>query len=69
MILGDDIVITDDRLAQEYVVLMKQLDVTINQNKTMISEHMYEFAKRQYYRGIEITGLPLKEVLGIGAYW
>jgi hypothetical protein len=45
-ILGDDIVITDDRLASRYMKLLKGLDVPYSKAKTMSSNTTYEFAKR-----------------------
>lgn len=44
-ILGDDIVIADELVAQKYLELMKLLGVSINLNKSVVSEIFGEFAK------------------------
>nr|QWE48330.1 RNA-dependent RNA polymerase [Phomopsis viticola mitovirus 962_2] len=64
ILLGDDIVIKDDRVAQVYVSIMTRLGVSISKYKTHVSKDTYEFAKRWVKAGTEITGLPLK---GIGS--
>jgi hypothetical protein len=64
ILLGDDIVIKDDRVAQVYVSIMTRLGVNISTYKTHVSKDTYEFAKRWIKAGSEITGLPLK---GIGS--
>jgi hypothetical protein len=46
MILGDDIVIGNDKIAKQYIKLCRELDVQISRHKTHISPYMYEFAKR-----------------------
>jgi len=45
-LLGDDIVLTNPKVAQEYRAIMGSLGVLINDDKTHISLDMYEFAKR-----------------------
>lgn len=59
ILLGDDIVITNDKVAQAYKDTMDYLGVDISEQKTHVSENMYEFAKRWFYKGKEVTGLPL----------
>jgi len=44
-VLGDDIVIYHDQVAQEYQNLMSALGLTINPNKSVISKDFAEFAK------------------------
>jgi hypothetical protein len=46
VILGDDVVICDDRLAVEYNKIMKSLGVETSPLKTHVSKDTYEFAKR-----------------------
>jgi hypothetical protein len=46
IILGDDIVIKNDKVAKEYIYVMTRLGVDISMNKTHVSKHTYEFAKR-----------------------
>lgn len=45
-ILGDDVVIADDRVAEEYRKLLDTLDMPISESKTHVSKDTYEFAKR-----------------------
>lgn len=45
-ILGDDIVINNDRVASVYIQLMETLGVRINTSKSIISHDVVEFAKR-----------------------
>lgn len=58
-LLGDDIVIGDDKVAREYLAIMKSLGVDISSSKTHTSKKMFEFAKRWYEDGIEITGAQI----------
>lgn len=45
-VLGDDIVIRNHLVAQEYLLIMKTLGVSINMSKSIISRDFAEFAKR-----------------------
>lgn len=66
MILGDDIAIMDERVAQVYSDRMKILGVDVNPNKGFMSkgENIYgEFAKRIFRNGEELTGLPIDLIL------
>jgi hypothetical protein len=63
ILLGDDIVITNDKVAERYVVLMTELGVGISPMKSHTSETTYEFAKRWFHHGVEVTGFPLNSVL------
>lgn len=58
-LLGDDIVLTNPRVVQEYRAIMREVGVDINSSKTHTSLTMYEFAKRWYRSGEEISGFPL----------
>jgi len=58
-LLGDDIVIRHDLVAQEYQLIMSQLGVSISPTKTLVSKDTFEFAKRLFSRGCEMTGFPL----------
>jgi len=58
-ILGDDIVIWNDDVAKEYQEYMRKLGVGISIPKSNISSNMYEFAKRIFINGKEITGIQL----------
>jgi len=66
-VLGDDIVIADKQVAEEYLLIMHELGVSINLNKSVISNRFAEFAKRlRGPNGIDITpigpGLTLRLV-------
>jgi hypothetical protein len=59
-VLGDDIVIGDRGVALEYTRIMDTLGVGIGFNKSITSKNLsLEFAKRFYFRGEEVTPLPL----------
>lgn len=60
ILLGDDIVIKNDRVAQIYIGLMTKWGVEISQSKTHVSYHTYEFAKRWIHYGEEISPFPVK---------
>jgi hypothetical protein len=45
-VIGDDIVIADKAVADAYLALMSFLGVSINLSKSVLSGHMYEFAKK-----------------------
>jgi hypothetical protein len=62
ILLGDDIVITNDAVASKYVELITGLGVEISPMKTHVSETTYEFAKRWFHHGIEVTGFPLNSI-------
>lgn len=58
-LLGDDIVIMDKELASSYLEVMTELGVEISKVKTHVGENLFEFAKRFYYKGSEITQFPI----------
>jgi len=58
MLLGDDIVISDSKVALYYKQLMSTLDVEISETKTFESTDSYEFAKRFFISGIESSPFP-----------
>nr|UPW42073.1 MAG: putative RNA dependent RNA polymerase [Beijing sediment mito-like virus 7] len=63
IILGDDIVIHNNKVASKYVTIMTRLGVDISVPKTHVSKDTYEFAKRWIKDGKEITGIPLRGIL------
>jgi hypothetical protein len=66
-VLGDDIVIGDHNVADQYVRLMEAFGVGIGFYKSVISNNLsLEFAKRFFYKGEEVTPLPL---VGIATGW
>nr|WLK77422.1 RNA-dependent RNA polymerase [Suillus luteus mitovirus 5] len=54
-VLGDDVVIANDKVAQEYLNIMETLGLDINMSKTLQSESFAEFAKVYTGPGINIT--------------
>jgi len=58
-LLGDDIVIMDEPLAESYLKVMTELGVEISKTKTHRGKTLFEFAKRFAYRGSEITQFPI----------
>lgn len=66
-ILGDDVVIGDRHVALEYTRIMQEIGVKIGFNKSIVSGNLsLEFAKRFFYKGEEVTPLPL---VGIACGW
>jgi hypothetical protein len=62
IILGDDIVIADSRVAESYLEVMKTFEVDINMNKSLISSlGVMEFAKRIWYNGEVFSGIPIRD--------
>jgi len=59
VLLGDDIVLTNDKVAKEYMTILELLGVKVSETKTHVSENTYEFAKRWIHFGEEVTGAPL----------
>jgi hypothetical protein len=58
-ILGDDIVIRNNEVAVQYQLILKQLGVEISKTKTLISKETFEFAKRLFHKGVEVTAFPV----------
>jgi hypothetical protein len=59
VLLGDDIVIADKDIAYEYKSILSDLDVEVSVNKTHVSDHTFEFAKRWIHKGEEISPFPV----------
>jgi len=60
-VLGDDIVIADNRVALKYRALCRYLGVEIGLNKSLVSKgKTLEFAKKLFFQGEDISGLPIK---------
>ncbi|GLU24478.1 hypothetical protein SLE2022_406090 [Rubroshorea leprosula] len=67
-ILGDDIVIADEKVARLYAEVLEDLQVTISMSKSLISSSgAVEFAKRFMVENVSVDLSPvtLKSVLGI----
>jgi hypothetical protein len=63
ILLGDDIVIKNNKIARRYKSLMNKLGVEISEAKSHVSKDTYEFAKRWIRKGVEISPLPLRGIL------
>jgi hypothetical protein len=59
MLLGDDIVIANDRLSSEYKKLLAEWDIEIQYSKTHESPHGFEFAKQIRLHGVNVSPFPL----------
>ncbi|UWK02069.1 RNA-dependent RNA polymerase [Fusarium poae mitovirus 5] len=52
-------------IAKRYIKIIKLLGVDISLSKTHVSKDTYEFAKRWFKSGVEITGLPRRGIISI----
>jgi hypothetical protein len=60
-VLGDDVVIADDRVASQYRKLCEMIGVEIGIAKSLVAEGgTLEFAKKFFFRGEDLSGLPIK---------
>jgi len=64
-VLGDDIVLFDNKVAELYISLCSDLGVEINVKKSVISDDVpiVEFAKRTAYHGKDVSALSFKEFI------
>jgi hypothetical protein len=70
LVLGDDIVILDKKVAKYYLRLMRILDVDINLSKSLTSSNGHcEFAKRFVNSDNDLSGLSLKEFTSLHTNW
>lgn len=62
LVLGDDIVIGDIRVARLYKSIIRTLGVSISAPKSLVSNNLtLEFAKRFYYKGMDVSPISIKE--------
>ena len=60
ILLGDDIVIGGEAVAMEYKKIMtKEIGVDISDYKTLVSNNTYEFAKRLFHKGVEVSAIQV----------
>jgi hypothetical protein len=57
--LGDDLVIGNQQVALEYCRLIRTLGVHWSKEKTHVSRHFFEFAKRYHWNGEDISPFPI----------
>jgi len=71
IVLGDDLMLFDKDVANRYLSLCKQLGVSINLSKSIISESkpVLEFAKRTSVNGQDVSALPFKELLSSDSFF
>lgn len=62
LVLGDDIVIFDKKVAAVYLKVMADLGVGINLVKSVISKDSFEFAKRFIHKGVDLSPVSFKEM-------
>lgn len=64
-ILGDDLVIFDNNVYQEYISMMALLDVGTNPSKSLFSDTLsaLEFAKRTGVNGVDVSGISWKQFI------
>jgi hypothetical protein len=62
-LLGDDIVINHDKVAEHYKIIMSTLGVSINLSKSLISNDLVEFAKRWKGPSCDISPLGAGNIL------
>jgi hypothetical protein len=69
-VLGDDVVILGTDVAREYVGIMQSLGVAISLHKSLISPRGkgFEFAKRTYLDGVDVSAVSLLECLTARAH-
>jgi len=63
VVLGDDIVINHDLVADQYKQIMSMLGVDINMSKSVVSSDMVEFAKRWVTPDYDLTPLGPGNIL------
>jgi len=61
-LLGDDIVIANEEVGREYLKLMSRLGIQVNLTKSHISPHFFEFAKRIFWKGVEVSPFPISSL-------
>lgn len=67
--MGDDVLFGDPLLAAAYKVKIKGLGVSFSLLKTHESTLLLEFAKRLFYRGVEITPFPMPAVAMVRKFY
>nr|UJQ92494.1 MAG: putative RNA-dependent RNA polymerase [Mitoviridae sp.] len=73
-ILGDDIVIGDERVMVRYLAILSSLGIECGLHKSLLSPRgsALEFAKRTLYKGQDVSPVPVREFYaaskGIGAF-
>lgn len=71
VVLGDDIVIFDQQIADLYLTLCKGLGVEINLSKSVLSPNkpVFEFAKRTIYFGKDVSAISFKDIIQSNSFF
>lgn len=64
-ILGDDIVIFNELVYNEYIILCIKLGLDLNKNKSTVSTHCCEFAKQLFWRGSRVSAITPLSLLKV----
>jgi len=64
-LLGDDLRIDHDLVAKEYKALISELGMPYSEAKTHTSKDGFEFAKRWFFQGKEITGFSISGLMSV----
>lgn len=66
LVLGDDLVIADEAVAQEYISVAASLGIKVGLAKSYISEiGMFNFANQTYVSGQNVSPISLREEVGV----
>lgn len=68
VLLGDDIVLTDEEVVKNYKILIKSVGGSFSEQKSHVSNDTYEFCKRWIHKGVEVTGAPLRAFMSREKY-
>lgn len=61
--MGDDVVIFNNEVAEHYRQVLQVLGVTTSEAKTHVSKDTFEFAKRWFTNGYEVSPFPINAVI------
>lgn len=67
--LGDDLVIRDTEVASHYLELLATIGVEVSMEKSLVSKDTFEFAKRLFHKGVEVSGLSLNALEEARGRW
>lgn len=69
-LLGDDLVIADEAVANSYLAITSDLGLEINLSKSLVSHcGVSEFAKRIFRDGVDLSPIPAKLVSTLAKGW
>lgn len=64
-VLGDDVVIFNQSVYNEYMTLCIELGLDLNSNKSTVSTHCCEFAKQLFWRGYRVSAITPLSLLKV----